>query len=227
MLTREEKRQLKSQKREYRQAEKAHKAELKQQARQRKQELKNQKRLNSVRKSQNTSPHGRTQQKKVLSVFPIRRYLNGYFLTDDNQIIDLFQIQGRCYYDASEDEINNLVYNFARFLRMYPADFKFISMNYPTNTKLQQAFLTYKLQQPELEKFGDLIRDKLAILQELEKTTTDREAFLMIFAKNESHYEKLCRIIQQITCFSVKSIEREKKENIIFLLNNMNKSVRI
>ena len=58
------------------------------------------------------SPRGRqknkTEQmtssdmKKILSVFPIRDYQDGFFLTDDNRIIDLFQARGRSYFDASD-----------------------------------------------------------------------------------------------------------------------------
>ena len=226
MLTKEERQQLKEQEREY-----------KKQAKQRREELKNQKveeqrkkkeHKNFFKKDKNKKQKTNSIiQKKTLAVFPIRDYENDYFITDDNQIIDIFEFQGRCYYDASDDEIDSLVYSITKFLRKYSADMKLISMNYPTNTKLQQSFLTNKLQQTELRKYEDIINQKLAVLQDLEKTTTDREAFIMIFANNENHYKNLAQLLFNNNYFNIKSIDCEKKENIIFQLNNMNKNVKI
>lgn len=168
-----------------------------------------------------------SDMKKILSVFPIRDYQDGFFLTDDNRIIDFFQIRGRSYFDASDEEIETMVNDFAKMLRQYSADMKFIGMNYPTNTKLQQAFLTYKLKQPELEKYEDLLQEKLEALQTLEQTTTDREAFIMLFANNRNQYETLCKLLEKVKSFSIEAISQEKKENILFQLNNMCKCVKI
>mgnify|MGYP006875886814 CR=1 FL=1 len=165
--------------------------------------------------------------KKILSVFPIRDYQDGFFLTNENRIIDIFQVQGRSYFDASDDEIETMVYDFTKLLRKYSADLKFIGMNYPTNTRLQQAFLTEKLKQPALEKYEDILQEKLAALQTLEQTTTDREAFLMLFADNRDQYDTLCKLLSKASAFSIKTMSREKKESILFQLNNMCKCVKI
>ena len=165
--------------------------------------------------------------KKILSVFPVRDYQDGFFLSADDRIIDLFQIQGRSYYDSSDEEFNVMVDDFSKLLRKYSRDMKIFAMNYPTNTKMQQAFLSYKLKQPELEKYEDLIQEKLSALRDLEKTTTDREAFIMLFANNKSQYDSLCGILSKVKAFEVKQISQEKKENILFQLNNMNKCVKI
>lgn len=49
----------------------------------------------------------------------------------------------------------------------------------------------------------------------------------MLFANNRDQYDMLCKLLEKIKAFSVKTISREKKENIIFQLNNMNKIVKI
>lgn len=161
----------------------------------------------------------------LLDVFPIRDYQD-YFLTEDNQIIDIFQIRGKSYYNASDTEIEIMVDRLAYFYRLYKNDVKIIGMNYPTNTRNQQAFLTYKLQQPELQKYEAILNEKIATLQYLENSTTDREAFIMIFARDEKHYRVLCDLLDR-SGLHVELIPREKKENIIFQLNNMNKRVKI
>ena len=48
----------------------------------------------------------------------------------------------------------------------------------------------------------------------------------MIFAKNENHYNELCDLLARSELY-VDQISQEKKENIIFQLNNMNKKVKI
>jgi hypothetical protein len=49
----------------------------------------------------------------------------------------------------------------------------------------------------------------------------------MVFAENKGRYEEIKRILSGDPYFNVRTISREKKENIIFLLNNMNKRVKV
>lgn len=226
MMNRDDRQLLKAQERDYKQQAKARQEELKQLNKERKQAARQRRENARKSKTQNTNPQKTKITRTLLDVFPIRDYQNNYFLTDDNQIIDIFQIRGKSYYNASDEEIEAMVETLSVFFRLYKADLKFIGMNYPTNTKNQQAFLTFKQQQPGLEKYEKIINEKLATLQYLEEKTTDREAFLMIFAKNDNHYDTLCNLINRSGLHAI-SIDREKKENIIFQLNNMNKQMKI
>lgn len=230
MLSKEEKLELKEQEREYREKEKQHREDLKQLKTEQKQEKKGSgKKSGAVRKTRRKKPRQTSGQSKILSVFPIRDYLDreGCFITDRNTMVNLFQIQGRCYYDASDDEIENLVYSNAKFLQKYPDDFKIIGMNYPTNTKQQQDFLSHMLKRPDLRQFSGALQKKLESLQKLEQNTTDRQAFLMVFAKDRGRYRELLRLLSGNPCFVIKPVSREKKENIIFQLNNMNKKIKV
>lgn len=231
MLSREEKLKLKEQEREYREKEKQHRDELKQLKAEQKQADKTHKRNSAaLRKAKRKKPSAPpSDQNKILSVFPIRDYLDeeDYFITYKSTIINLFQIQGRCFYDASDEEIESLVYSNAKFLQKYSDDFKIISMNYPTNTHQQQKFLSYMLNRPELQHFSDMLQKKLEALQALERDTTDRQAFMMVFAKDKGHYQELLRLLLGDPYFALKPISREKKENIIFQLNNMNKKIKV
>lgn len=236
-MNKEERQLLKQQEDDFKKQSAARREELKQLAAERKAEakkLKKEKRNNKPvqidelplkKAKQKQSQH---IPKTVLDSFPIRDYdsHNDYFITDDNQIIDILQVRGKSLYNSSDSEIESQIEILAYFNRRYKTDIKFLGMNYPTNTKNQQAFLTYKQNQPELEKYEEIINAKLEMLQYLEQNTTDREAFIMIFAKNENHYSELYTLLKR-SGFRVDSMSREKKENIIFQLNNMNKMVKI
>lgn len=222
MLSREEKLKLKEHEREYREKEKQHRDELKQLKAEEKQADKTHKRNSAaLRKAKRKEPSAPpSDQNKILSVFPIRDYLDeeDYFITDKSTIINLFQIQGRCFYDASDEEIENLIYSNAKFLQKYSDDFKIISMNYPTNTHRQQKFLSYMLNCPELQHFSDMLQKKLEALQALEQNTTDRQAFMMVFAKDKGHYQELLRLLLGNPYFALKPISREKKRTLSFSL---------
>ena len=224
-MTKEERQILKEQEKEFKQKAKERHEEIKQLTLEHKQEVKEAKinRPKAAKKNQiKKAPITRT----LLDVFPIRDYRNDPFVTEDGCLIDLFQIRGRSYYNASAEEVEGLVERLTYFFRMYKPDLKFVGMNYPTNTKNQQAFLTYKKQQPELAQYEDLINEKLATLQYLEENTTDREAFVFVFADSNAQYESLCGLLQR-SDFHVMKVDREKKENIIFQLNNMCKRVKL
>ena len=193
MLDKEDRLKLKQQEREFEQKARENRDDLKklkaEQKEAKKGQRKNAKLSRQAEKKEKAARPVSTD--KILSVFPIRDYLEseGYFLTCDKTIINLFQIQGKSYYDASDDEIENLVSSNARLLQRLDDDIKIISMNYPTNTKKQQEYITYMLSKPELERYTEMLTEKLESLQALEQDSTDRQAFLMVFAKDKGRYE--------------------------------------
>jgi hypothetical protein len=238
MMNKEERQLLKQQDDDFKKQANARRQELKQLAADRKAEakrLKKEKHHGVTAKGKEEASNNQSKKKQsqripktVLDAFPIRDYdsRNDYFITDDNQIIDIFQVRGKSLYNSSDSEIENQIEILAFFNRRYKSDIKFIGMNYPTNTKNQQAFLTYMQKRPELGRYEEIINAKLENLQYLEQHTTDREAFIMIFAKNENHYTELYTLLKR-SGFRVDTMSQEKKENIIFQLNNMNKMVKI
>lgn len=231
MLDKEDRLKLKQQEREFEQKARDNREELKklkvEQKEARKGQRKNSRLSHEAEKKEKAARPVSTN--KILSVFPIRDYLEseGYFLTSDKTIINLFQIQGKCYYDAADDEIENLVCSNSRLLQRLADDVKIIGMNYPTNTKKQQEYIAYMLNKPELEQYAELLTEKLESLKALEQNTTDRQAFLMVFAKDKGRYQEITRLLTGNSYFVVRPISREKKENIIFKLNNMNKRLKV
>ena len=231
MLDKEDRLKLKQQEREFEQKARENRADLKKLKVEQKEAKKGQRKKSRIsrRAEKEEKAEMPVSTNKILSVFPIRDYLESeeYFLTGDKTIINLFQIQGKSYYDASDDEIENLVSSNARLLQRLADDIKIISMNYPTNTQKQQEYITYMLNNPGLEPYAELLTEKLESLKALEQDTTDRQAFLMVFAKDKGRYQEITRLLSGNSYFVVRPISREKKENIIFQLNNMNKRVKV
>lgn len=229
MLDKEDRMKLKEQEREYHQKAKERREELKKLNAEQKKARRDHKKNSKLARPTKKKMQKPSDQKKILSVFPIRDYIDSgdFFITDEHTIINLFQIQGRSYYDASEDDVEDLVLNNEKFLQKYADDFKLIGMNYPTNTKQQQKFLSYMLQRPDLEKYSDMLTEKLQTLKALEQNTTDRQAFLMIFANDKEHYGELLRLLRNNPYFVIRPLGREKRENILFQLNNMCKRIKV
>lgn len=188
-----------------------------------KQEKEERKKLRSADKNART----------ILCAFPVRDYKeygpegDGYFLMEDGSILDLFQIKGKSYLNASDEETEAMVTANTYFYRRYSEDFKIISMNYPANTRGQQQFLKDKIGKMPDGVSGQIIKAKLQKLQWLEQNTTCRQAFFMLFAESETQYETLRDLLFQRSRLYPAVISREKKEHILWQLNNMCKQIKL
>ena len=168
MMNKDDRKSLKEQEKIYKQKARERHEELKQLNAEQKKAAKQRRKEKKLEKKP-AKPKSIKIKRMLLDVFPIRDSQYDYFLSENYQIIDIFQIRGKSYYNASVAEIEAMVDRLAYFFRRYKNDLKLIGMNYPTNTQNQQAFLTYKLQQPELKKYEAMLNEKIAILQYLEK----------------------------------------------------------
>lgn len=88
---------------------------------------------------------------------------------------------------ALDDEIESKIHELALFFRGYDADFKLISMNYPSNTSEQQNFLKRKLGNAA-EVHRQMLAEKLYTLSFLEEHCTDRETYFFLFTKDDTEY---------------------------------------
>lgn len=163
--------------------------------------------------------------KTTLDILPIRNIGPTGFLLEDKSILDIYQVVGKSYYNATDEDIASQVERLAYFFRVYKADLKLVAINYPTNTRAQQQYLDDRLSNPELERFYPLLMEKKNTLEYLEKHTTARELFLFIYAE-ENQYDAFKNLLLSKAALNIAEIDQQKKENIIFLLNNMCKDVR-
>lgn len=166
--------------------------------------------------------------KNIIEQIPIREYdEEGFFILADHRIMNIFEIQGQSFYNASEDEINNKVYRLREYYRMQQEDIKLIFMNYPTNTTRQQNFLESKLAYNENPYYKKWLEKELGILVNLEKYRTDRVAFILIFANNENAYNRQVELLKQKSSLFILDMSYKKKITVLKKLNNMNKSIKV
>lgn len=166
--------------------------------------------------------------KTVLDVLPIRFYDEdlGGFLLEDGSYMDLYEIVPSDRSNLQGDELDYNVMNFTRFLRLYSADIKFISMNFPISTSPQRRHL-----EKRLEKCTDMVR-KLWLEREinelalLDQNIMRREYYLMYFSNDAESFIKNKTNIKKYVGYGrnklVDEIDMEKKIQISTKLCNMN-----
>lgn len=197
-----------------------------------KKEVKNQKINKKKQKEENRIKAGKTKttesvRKTILDCFPVRDYKNDRFVLDDGSYMDILQVQGKSFLRASEEELQQRIAALTLLFRRMDESIKFIALNYPTNTKSQQSFLKEKLKDQTLAVYHPMISAKLEMLQYLEEHRTDREVFLLFWAKDESHYLTQKEKLFGSGALELLEISEEKKCNILFQLNNPNKKIKV
>lgn len=168
----------------------------------------------------------------ILGYYPVREYVveemsgRGYFLMENQTIMDIVQIKGCSLHNASEDELSRMLQRQTYFYRRYVDDLKIVVLNFPANTKTQQMFLREKSGALTGEA-SDLMLSKIEMLQWLEGESTERQAFFMLFARDTRHYGQLMDLVLSAQDLNVQLIPQQKKEHVLFRLNNMNKIVKL
>ena len=149
----------------------------------------------------------------------------GYFKTKTG-FLDIFQIESMDIKGMNEIEARTVILSFAYMLKVYNEDLKIISMNYPTNTKIQQAYFEKKIKECTNKDYLYFLEKSLKQLRLVEKVRSDREFYCMIFAKDEKEMrDNRENILSNSKSIGVYAIETEKKINILRKLNNMNSKV--
>ena len=169
----------------------------------------------------------------VLEAFPIRSWKivsregeKGYFLLEDGSILDIFQITGRSYLHASQEEFRRRVEADTFFYRQYRADFKIVSMNYPTMLTKQKEYLLRCAEKQPVGPIRETLLQKADTLDWLENNTTDRQIFFFLFAADEHQYKDLTNLISR-SSMTLQEISRGKKESVLWQLNNPCKQLRV
>lgn len=168
------------------------------------------------------------QKTLTLDVLPIRDISEeGFYLTQDNKIIDIYQIRCKSIKQASDFEIESQINQLAYFFRRYNKDFKIIAMCYPTNTTIQQNYLQQKILDNPNERHVYFLQQKLFALEYLELQRTDKEFYIMMFADNRKQFQELRELLFEKSSLAILSVSSEKKNNLIFKINNMNSKIKI
>ena len=137
-----------------------------------------------VKKSKTTDEKEHAINKSVLDVIPIAYYdtsVDAYKMKN-GEYMDFFKINTKDIYSLSENERILYDLTFTKLYRTYPDDLKFITLNFPTNTRKQQEYWKHKIElttNPFLKKQQE---EKLFQLEWLQRNSTKREFYLCYYA---------------------------------------------
>lgn len=131
-------------------------------------------------------------KKSVTDLIPVRKYdtENRCYCMKDGKYMDLVQINSKDLVNSSADEVEYDCLKFAKLYRLYEDDIKLIVMNFPCDTKVQQAHLNRKLDQTSNMIYQRFLQRKIEELVWIEKHNTTREYYYMLFADSKDALEK-------------------------------------
>lgn len=125
--------------------------------------------------------------RSITKIIPIKDTYRGVFKYYDGSFMDIIQIRTKDLASISESEINMDLYILTKMNRLYTESYKLISINFPTNTKTQQAYFRNKINHCTNRKHERVLQEKLDSLIEAEQTSTSREHYIMLFGNSYEH----------------------------------------
>lgn len=117
--------------------------------------------------------------KDISTLIPIKDVVNGYFKYINNTYMGIVKLRTRDIMNASQEEIDNDMELLVHFNRVYDDDYKLISLNYPTNTKTQQAYFKDKIEHSSNDTFTDILQESYDNVREAEFNNTSRNHYIM------------------------------------------------
>ncbi|WP_235817470.1 hypothetical protein [Gracilibacillus timonensis] len=161
--------------------------------------------------------------KQTSDILPFVQIHDDYILLKEG-VMDIFQVETKNIHALNDADLNYLLLNRAQFLRSYFRSFKEVILNFPTNTEVQRAYWVKKQQQAKNVSRLKYIEQKLFEFEYLERERYNREFFMFIYADDKEELEDRkndCRQGMQ-SSFPLRELPKNKKEQILFLLNNQN-----
>lgn len=142
-------------------------------------------------------------------------------------VMDIYQIESRDIYSLNEDEAKRLIYEKTRFYRVFQSDFKFVSMNFPMNTGIQQQYLQRKIQTNQNPVYLPYLYKKVEELKFLEENRLNQEYYLFLFADSVAMLNDQKKTVKRMLqmALPLKEISEGKKEQILSKLNNQSSKI--
>lgn len=169
--------------------------------------------------------------KKITDILPIRYYEEDdfYILEEGEQCIDILQIKSKDLTSLSDDEIAYDIAKQTRFHKRYGEDLKLIVMNFPSDVSEQKRYFQKKEEQTKNQQRKKWLDVEMKRLQWIEKNQNTREFFMMFFGWNMEeilkYRDQIKRDLGTGKDGFIEVIEREKKDLILYRLNNKNAMV--
>lgn len=146
------------------------------------------------------------------------------FILMKKGVMDILQIDTKDLHSLNDADLQYLLYSKTRFLRSYYQSYKEVYLNFPSNTEKQKEYWLKKREQTSDPLRLKFIDRKLFEFEFLEKERTNREFFLFIYADNKHQLEERRAFATRgmLTSFPLKSLSKNKKQDVLFLLCNQN-----
>lgn len=166
--------------------------------------------------------------KQMTELITIKDYKEPYYILSNDRLMNILQVKTRNLSSANKDEIEYYNLMFTRLYKTYADDLKIIAINFPTDTKEQQEYIKHKIATTNNTIFNHLQKQKLAQLELIEKKRTDKEFYIMFYADdNLKYYDNLGIIQKNLGEVNIIEIDREKKNQVLYKINNKNSSIFI
>ena len=173
---------------------------------------------------------GNLISRTVLDIYPVRdchKIRTGMCLVqEDGTLMDILWIRGKSYLSSSFDELNMMFTRGRQFERLYKAPYKIVSLNMPTNTKEHRQYLAYMRDRQTSEVNKQLLSEQIEQYKRLDDSTTERQSFLFVYAKDERQMEQLKTLIDA-SPINVQEISYARKLDLLWRMNNMCKAIKI
>lgn len=154
-----------------------------------------------------------------------------YGIMQDGTITDFMQISCKNLYNASEDELAYDNLKWEKLFMTYSSDLKYIVLNFPVNITSQLSYIKHIAARTDNPVLFNMLEDEYDRLDYVQRKTTDRDYYLMFYAKDYMQYldhkAKIKGILNQGGMPLVSEIPYEKKLQVLYKLNNLNAAVFI
>ena len=164
-------------------------------------------------------------EKTTLDLIDILYFDNRDYLKHKKGYIEILEIIPQDLMNLNYENTLNLIQKNSYFYMSYQQDIKIISMNFPVNFEEQIQYFNTLLENENNEFKSKFLRLKVNELEKLQETRYNKEFFMFLFSQNEVSIEEDVNQVLRILPGLTKKISREKKEKILFKLNNMNTKI--
>ena len=173
---------------------------------------------------------GKKVKKSILEKIDVAEYLEeGYYRMKDGTYMNLVQINSKDLINSSADEVEYDCMKFAKLYKLFENDLKLVVLNFPCDTKEQQAYLQRKINATNNQMYRKFLQQKYDELVWLAKNNTTREYYYMVYAKTQEEMQKEMLTLKSTLHLGndglLLEIPEEKKHKILYRLYNKNSLV--
>ena len=167
----------------------------------------------------------------VLDVLPFKQIIddeNALVVGIDNSYYQIFKIVTHALNLANQEEKNRLMMRFANFNRLIESDYSIISTLFHIDNAPQKAYWSNKVDNAEDAQQRKYAMEQLLVLSRVEEDPSQKnqEHFLIVNAKSIDDMRNLVDVLYQSHngMIEPQPLSYEKKEQLLFRLNNQNTS---